>query len=221
VVDDRTWLRITGLAGLAGGLVFVLGDMLFYYSGPETDVLLNMTTVSDARIVAAGITALVGTWLYVLGSWQAFIAFKPTTALARNTVTASFAAIFIAYGVVHSAYLAIATTAKIAGHHHLDVYATTELALHTNITLRLFIYPIFAVLSYVFITRVWTRKTLYPRWVLLFFPLVTLPLQGLLNRVLTGNAWIVIAGSYVNWIVVAFFAASTIALWNSGSDSAT
>lgn len=218
--SDRSWLRITGLAGMAGGLVLFAGDMLFYYSATGTDLKLNMGNVSDERIVASGVAALVATWLYVLGAGQVLIAFKTTTVLARNTVVTCFVAIFIAFGIVHGAYVAIAATAKVATQYQLDVEQATALAVQANNTLRLFIYPIFALLSYVFITRVWQRKTLYPRWIILFFPLIPFLFQGLISRLLSGGAWIVIVGGFFNLILVVFFAASTIALWSSGTDTA-
>ena len=218
--SDRSWLRITGLAGMAGGLVLFAGDMLFYYRATGTDLKLNMGNVSDERIVASGVAAVVATWLYVLGAGQVLIAFKTTTVLARNTVVTCFVAIFIAFGIVHGAYVAIAATAKVATQYQLDVEQATALAVQANNTLRLFIYPIFALLSDVFITRVWQRKTLYPRWIILFFPLIPFLFQGLISRLLSGGAWIVIVGGFFNLILVVFFAASTIALWSSGTDTA-
>ena len=216
---DRSWLRIMGLAGVLGGLALFAGDMLFYFSSAGTDLKLNMGNASDTRIVASGVAGLVGTWLYVIGAGQVFQAFKTTTALARNTVTACFVAIFIAYGIVHGAYIAIATTARLSVGYQIDVETATALAVQANNTLRLLIYPIFALLSYVFITRVWSRKTLYPRWMILFFPLIPFLFQGLISRSLSGSVWIVIVGGFFNLILVVFFAASTIALWNPGPES--
>ncbi len=216
---DRSWLRIMGLAGVLGGLALFAGDMLFYYSSAGTDLQLNMGGASDARIIASGVAGLVGTWLYVVGAGQVFQAFKTTTALARNTVTACFVAIFIAYGIVHGAYIAIATSARLSVGYQIDMETATALAVQANNTLRLLIYPIFALLSYVFITRVWSRKTLYPRWMILFFPLIPFLFQGLISRSLSGSVWIVIVGGFFNLILVVFFAASTIALWGPGPDS--
>ena len=216
---DRSWLRIMGLAGVFGGLALFAGDMLFYYSSAGTDLNLNMGNASDARIIASGVAGLVGTWLYVVGAGQVFYAFKTTTALARNTVTACFVAILIAYGIVHGAYIAISTTARLSVEYQIDMETATALAIQANDTLRLLIYPIFALLSYVFITRVWSRKTLYPRWMILFFPLIPFLFQGLISRSLSGSAWIVIVGGFFNLILVIFFAASTIALWDSGAES--
>jgi hypothetical protein len=209
-----------GIAGVVGGLVFFAGDMLFYYSGTSVDLQLTMGHCSDARIITSGIAGLIGTWLYVLGVGQVLYAFETTSAVVRNLVVGSFVAIFIAYGIVHGAYVAIAATAKLAVENSLDVEAATTLAVQANDVLRLFIYPIFGLLSYLFITRVWRRETLYPRWMILFFPLIPFLLQGIFDRALSGSAWIVVVGGYFNLLLVVFYAASAIALWNPPEEPA-
>ena len=210
---DRSWSRLLGLSGLLGGLVMFAGDMLFYFDASSVDITMNMGNASDLRIVIAGVTALLGTWLYVIGVGQVFYAFRPASDLARNTVVVCFTGILIAYGIVHGAYIAIATSAKLSVGYQLDMDAATSLAVSANETLRLFIYPLFAVLSIVFITQVWRRSTLYPRWMVLFFPLIPFLFQGWVGRVLSGVAWVIVHGGFFNLILVVFFAASTVALW--------
>ncbi len=211
---NRFWLRFMGLSGILGGLILFAGDMLFYYDSASTNLKLNMANASDFRIMASGISALVASWLYMLGIGQVYYAFKPTSTKIRNTVVVCFAGILIAYGIVHGAYLAIATTAKLAGQYQLDIETATALASRTNQILRLLVYPIFVVLSYLFISQVWKRKTLYPRLIILFFPLVPFLFKGLVSKTLSGSIWIVVAGGYLNLIMVVFFLASTIALWH-------
>ncbi|MCK5820575.1 MAG: hypothetical protein KAH17_01770, partial [Bacteroidales bacterium] len=118
-------------------------------------------------------------------------------------------------GIVHAAYVAIATTAKSAVQNQLDIETATALALKTNQILRLFVYPIFALLSITFIYQVLKRKTLYPRWVIFFFPLIPFLFQSIIGKTLSGSVKTIIMGGYLNLIIVLFFAASTIALWNS------
>ena len=107
----KFWLRATGIFGILGGLILFAGDMLFYYDSNSTDLLQNMSKVSDLRIMLSGLTALFATWFYMLGLIQVYYAFKPATRISRNIVIISFASILIAYGVIHGSYTAIATTA--------------------------------------------------------------------------------------------------------------
>lgn len=211
---NQTWCRVMGILGMLGGLVLFAGDMLFYYNNTNTDLLMNMGQASDTRILLSGISAMVGSWLYMLGLGQVYYAFKPSSTVVRNLVLLCLAGIFIAYGVVHAAYVAIATTAKVAVENQLDIEATSALSSRINDALRWFVYPLFAVASFLFIKQVWQLKTLYPRWVILFFPLIPFLFQSLFDKVLSGTAWVVIMGGYLNWMLVLFFAASTIALWN-------
>lgn len=201
--------------GALGGLILFAGDMLFYYAGDSTDLKLNMGHSSDLRIMLSGISALLATWFYMIGLGQIYYAFKPASAKTRNIVIISFAAIFIAYGIVHAAYVAIAATAKLSVEHQLDMETATALASQTNNLLRFFVYPFFAVLSFVFIRQVWQKKTLYPQWMVFFFPLLPFLLSTFIGKILNGGLWVVIMGGYLNLMLVVFFLASTAALWNS------
>lgn len=208
-----------GISGILGGIILFAGDMLFYYDGNSTDIILNMANASDARITASGISALIGAWLYMIGLGQVYYAFEPSKSIARISVIISFAAILISYGVVHGAYVAIATTAKLALENNLDIESSTALASNINQALRLFVYPVFAILSVVFITQVWKRNTYYPRWIIAFFPLLLFMLQGLFANLLSGSVYLVVIGGYLNLLLVLFFTASTIALWNRKSSN--
>ncbi len=207
------WLRTLGILGIVGGLILWAGDMLLCYNGSSTALYLNTSTTSDTRVIASAITALISSWFYVLGLGQVYYAFKPTSEVIRNTVIISFGAILMGYGVVHGAFIAIATSAKLAAEHNLDFESTILLATTANNAIRVLLYPIFALLSILFIAQVWKKNTLYPRWMILFFPLFLFLFQGVLDIILSGKAWVIIMGGYLNLMVAVFFTASTIALW--------
>ncbi|CAM1341733.1 DUF6796 family protein [Tenacibaculum amylolyticum] len=211
---QQFWVRVFGLFGILGGLTLFIGDMLFYYHSSNTNLIENMGNASNNRIVASGVTALFAAWFLVLGVGQVYHAFKPSKPIFRNIVLGCFGAIFIAYGVIHGAYIAIASSAKLAIENNLNINETVSLANEANSILRLFVYPIFGILSVLFIILVWKRKTLYPRWMILFFPLTPFLMQSSICNNLSGSIWIVICGGYLNLILVLFFTASTIALWN-------
>lgn len=210
---NQFWIRTLGLFGILGGLTLFAGDMLFYFNPSNINLNENMGNISNFRIIASSVTALLSAWFYVLGVGQVYHAFKPSKPIYRNTIVLCFGAIAIAYGVIHGAYVAIATSAKLAIQNNLDIVESVSLAREANTILRLLVYPIFAVLSILFIVQVWKKRTLYPRWIILFFPLIPFLIQGLVCRNLSGKIWIIICGGYLNLILVVFFTASTIALW--------
>ena len=208
------WLRCLGFAGILGGLLLFVGDMLFYYDVENTDFLVNMGKASDNRIIVSTVTALLAAWFYMLGLAQVYVAFKPSKPIVRTIVLLCFGAILISYGVIHGAYVAIATTAKVAMQNGLDITKSTALASKANDMLRLLVYPIFALLSVIFIFQVWKKKTLYPRWIVFFFPLIPFLLQGFIGKLLSGSLKIIVIGGYLNIMLIVFFLASTIALWS-------
>ena len=206
--------RICGLFGIIGGLLLFAGDMLIYYLGDSTDLLLNMGNVSEQRILLSGLTALLASWFYTLGLGQIHFAFSSSKKVLRRIVVLSFGAILVAYGVIHAGFMAIATSAQLAVANDLDLAVTTALARQIDELLRLLIYPLFALCSVVFIIQVWKKKTHYPRWILFFFPLIPFGLKSFFEQFLGGHIWTIVIGGYYNLMLVLFFTASTIALWN-------
>ena len=211
---SQYWIRVLGVFGILGGLILFTGDMLLYYDPVNMNLKRNMGNASDFRIIASGVCALFAAWFYMLGLGQVYYAFKTTKPIFRNGMLISFGGILISYGIVHGAFLAIATTAKLATEHSLDINEAVLLSEKTNEILRLFVYPLFGILSILFVSQVWKRKTLYPRWIILFFPLTPFLIEDLVTQYLQNNIWIIIKGGYLNIILVIFFTASTIALWN-------
>jgi hypothetical protein len=211
---NKFWIRLFGVIGILGGITLLTGDMLFYYDPLNSNLFENMGNASDSRIIYSAVTALLAAWFYMLGVVHVYQAFIQTKPIIKNTILICFAAITISYGVVHGAFVAIATSSKLAIENNLDLNDSVALANEANNTLRLIVYPIFGLLSILFITQVWKRKTLYPRWIILFFPLIPFLIQDLICNNLTGNIWIIVCGGYLNHILIIFFTASTIALWN-------
>tara|TARA_B100000768_G_scaffold122983_1_gene113765 strand:- start:515 stop:1168 length:654 start_codon:yes stop_codon:yes gene_type:complete len=211
---NNFWTRVLGIFGVMGGLTLLSGDMLFYYDSINSNLYENMGNASDLRIIASAVTALLAAWFYMFGVAHVYQAFKPTKPVIKNTILICFAAITISYGVVHGAFVAIATSSKLAIENNLDLNDSVSLAAEANNILRLIVYPIFGLLSLLFITQVWKRKTLYPRWIILFFPLIPFLIQDFICKNLSGNIWIIVCGGYLNHILIIFFTASTIALWN-------
>jgi len=186
--------------------------MLFYYNGDETDYIANLANSSDQRIIASGVFALISAWLYTLGSGQIYYAFQPAKKWIRLTMFFSFAAIMITYGVVHGAYVAIAVAAKNAVQLGMPADSMTDLAVAANNALRNIAYLPFAIFTVLFIPSVWSGNTHFPKWIILFCPVVPYLLQGFIVSNLSGKWLVIIGGGYLNLILVLFFTATTIAL---------
>lgn len=205
-------ILIFGLAGMAGALVLFAGDMLFYYQSGSADFVANMAAAAPERIVASGICALLAAWLYALGSGQVYLALAPAPTWLRALVFGSFAAIMIAYGVIHAAYVAIVVAAQNAVALGMEPAGQMELAWRTNDLMRNLTMIHFAVFTVFFTWAVLAGRTLYPRWILLFSPVVLYLLKGPIVSRLDGTALVVVAGGYLNLLLLLFFAVSTLAL---------
>ncbi|WP_248722846.1 DUF6796 family protein [Seonamhaeicola sp. ML3] len=131
------WIRILGISGILGGLILFAGDMLLYYDPVNMSLKQNMGNASDLRITASGVCALFATWFYMLGLGQVYYAFKHTKYVLRLSVTMLFGSILIAFGIVHGAFIAIATTAKLATEHSINIKdAAVLLSENINETIR-------------------------------------------------------------------------------------
>src|SRR5690606_8672242 len=183
------WIRVFGIFGILGGLILFAGDMLLYYDPVNMSLKRNMGNASDFRIIASGVCALFATWFYMLGLGQVYYAFKSAKPILRNGVLIFFGSILIAFGIVHGAFLAIATTAKLAIENNLDINNAVSLSDKINEILRLFVYPISGILSILSISQVWRRKTLYPKWIIIFFPLIPFLIEDLVCKYLPDNIW--------------------------------
>ena len=213
---NKFWTRLFGVLGILGGITLLTGDMLFYYDPLNSNLLRIWVTHLIQELSKCSYGSLAA-WFYMLGVVHVYQAFIQTKPIIKNTILICFAAITISYGVVHGAFVAIATSSKLAIENNLDLNDSVALANEANNTLRLIVYPIFGLLSILFITQVWKRKTLYPRWIILFFPLIPFLIQDFICNNLSGNIWIIVCGGYLNHILIIFFTASTIALWNKKS----
>ena len=208
-----------GICGILGSLVLFAGDMLFYYANDSTDFILNMGNASSERIIASGICALFSAWLYTLASGQVYYALQPTKKWLRLLTFFSFAAVMITYGVVHGAYIAIATSAKNAVQLGMAPNTFTELAIQANDALRLIAYIPFGIFTILFIPLVWMEQTKYPKWIILFSPVIPFLLNNTIVNSLEGEWKTIIGGGYLNLILTLFFSATTFSLWRAKENS--
>ena len=60
-----------------------------------------------------------------------------------------------------------------------------------------------------------TARSLYPRWMVVFLPIVIYLLKAPVVRMLKGHLRELVNDAYDNIILFVFFCVSTIVLWNS------
>jgi hypothetical protein len=68
----------TGAAGMLGAIVFVVGDVMLYFTtSGERDIPTIMSQLPLWRLYIGGALGLVGSWFYTLGAWQVYLAVQP------------------------------------------------------------------------------------------------------------------------------------------------
>jgi hypothetical protein len=75
----------------------------------------------------------------------------------------SFAMVMVAMGIIHGAYVALATSAQNAVQFGLAPGALKQLALTTNNSMRAIGFLPFGIFAACFVAGVWEKRTRYPR----------------------------------------------------------
>ena len=121
----------------------------------------------------------------------------------------------VGYGISHTAYFAIATGAKIAGQLGTDVEVGGKLGNAFYQRLVYILYVPVAISSLMMIYGIVAGKSMYPRWMVVFLPIVIYLLKSPVTRLLKGRLKELVNDSYDNIVLFIFYVFSTLLLWNS------
>jgi hypothetical protein len=211
-----TWaLRLSGISGILGAILFIFGDLLYnHVPGSKNSPALKMSKMPESRLLTAGILGLIGCWFYILASLHLYIAFRPSGDLFAFILLLSITAVMICYGISHTAYFAIATGAKVADKLGSD--AETGGKLGNNFFKRLvyITYIPVSIFSVMMIFGIITGRSMYPRWMVVFLPIVIYLLKTPITRILKGRLREILNDSYDNLVLFIFYIISTVVLWN-------
>jgi hypothetical protein len=234
---DRTtlaWLRWSGIAGIAGGVGYLIGDVLLLGNTATPAQFPLLTTYADNRLIqrsamflassterlaAGGLAGVFSTPLYLAGACHIFEASKPG---GTRWSLPPFVLLITAFSIapfVHGSFFYLAEILKTAG--QVDLPAQPVLVvLATRVTVWLYVaYGVLALLAavgFAWLTVAIARgKTLYPRWVALANPLVCLLAGVLIDLVLPQPVKQLLAGAGLSLGLIAFYALSNAVLWNS------
>jgi hypothetical protein len=211
-----TWaLRAFGMTGIIGSILFILGDLLYnHIPGSKDSPAVKMSTLPGRRLVNAGTLGLVGCWLYTFASLHLYLAFRPAGDVFAFILLLAFAATSISYGIGHSAYFAIAAEAQAAVRlgSEAESGGTLGNAFFHRVTLLAYL-PV-ALFSVMMLYGIVTGQSLYPRWMVVFLPIVLYLLKIPVTRILRGRLREIVNDSYDNMVWLVFYLLSTVVLWN-------
>ncbi|KGL49072.1 DUF6796 family protein [Porphyromonas cangingivalis] len=200
-MDKRLYL--TARAGLLGSLLMFVGDMLLYFTTEplidvEKDLLIFMGNVPTARLFAGGIVAPFAMALYLVGFYHLYLRTKdPYKEWGRWTFvllgmgilcSGAYHAFFPAFGIVSSEGQAQLIEPLLSYLSWLGGIGFALLGLGWSLYAYLIL----------------RQHTDFPRWVVLFTPIVTVWL-GAIWSVLPTPLPVIIGGGWFNIIFSLFY----------------
>jgi hypothetical protein len=209
-------LRLFGLAGIIGSILFMWGDLSYnHIPGVKDSPARRMSGLPEKILLRAGMLGLFGCWFYSLAALHVFLAFQPAGQVFAFILALVFGATMIGYGIAHTAYFSIATGAQTAVQLGSDAETGGKLGSLFFQRLTKIIYLPVVVFSLMMIYAILTRHSLYPLWMVAFIPTVLYLIKALVIKLLKGRPQQLIADSYDNLILFVFFVLSTLVLWNA------
>jgi len=211
-----TWaLRLFGISGIIGSILFIFGDLLYnHIPGSKNSPTVKMSKMPESRLLNAGTLGLVGCWFYTLASLHLYIAFRPAGDYLAFIFSLAFTATMICYGISHTAYFAIATGAQVAAQLGADAESGGKLG---NAFFKRLVYITYipvAISSLMMLYGIVAGRSMYPRWMVVFLPIVIYLLKTPVTRILKGQLQEIINDSYDNVVFFVFYVLSTVVLWN-------
>ncbi len=207
-------LKLTGVLGLIGAMMVGIGEFLLHYNanGYSGANYAFFVSIADNRLIIGHFLAVFFVPFYIAGYWHFYLAIKQgSRSLALGILILGVFAFVIGGMWISSrgmlGFMAKSVAAGEASSTLLDKYS---LLMETLVqVLRIIVLAI----SVLFVTAILKGKTLYPRWMAWFSPVLVLAVVFLTFFVMpfVGNY---IAPTAMNITHIVVFTASLIALKN-------
>ncbi|MDO4789678.1 MAG: hypothetical protein Q3998_01800 [Porphyromonas sp.] len=209
-------LQITGYIGLLGSLIMFTGDMLLYFTTePFNDIskefLPSMGSVPPARMYAGGLVGPLAAFCLMIGFYHLYLSVKVPRKTVAKLMLLLLSVAIVMGGAYHALFPTFGVVAR-QGHPEL-VPLLFEYAKCLGLGLAISIGLGWLIFCYL----VLRKQTIYPRWIIVATPLISLWF-GILWEHLPQPFLIVIAGGWNSLVLTIFFAVSLIVLRNKKID---
>jgi hypothetical protein len=205
-----------GWAGVLGGLLYLLGDLLFYGgfgAGSEFSSLSTMAGRSDAVLVAGGIVAPLASAAYVLGTAALAVEAMPAYPRAAFTGLVSWTGMFSTGIAYHAVYATRGFATKLSEPSAGAMLERIRLLLSSLYAMELG----FGVLGTLALGYVlFKRAGGHPRWLLLLMP-TAWALAADLAAFIPAPVGALVRGMWINGAFVVFFGAAAVARARPGT----
>jgi hypothetical protein len=221
-MSDQTANRLTGLAGVAGAVLFFCGDMLFYgHWGPGAKFHEGMLHVlregSLTRLFVGGLVGPIAACLCLIGCWHVRGNIIDRSPLNGRIAFFSLATMMVIGSALHALWvprgLAIKYSDQVAAVAPELIAALKD---YWSVAYKMAEVPAYIAAILLFIV-VLLGKSRYPRWTALAnFGFLSL-LSPLAERV-PAPLGAVLVGGFTNLSITLFFLVSVVSTWKETSD---
>jgi len=184
------------------------GDMLLYYepvSGLEYDSVARMSTMPVQRLIAGGLIGPIASVFSVIGGYLFYLVFRSVNKALAKILFASVAVMFILAGSYHAVFANYGFIGRLPESLQIQQLLLFKAYLKSIYNL-VFIFGTFWTL--IFFYFVIFKKSLYPKWILLFTPTLLLLLSQSLKEYIPYPLGAIIYGGWINLCFVLFFIVS-------------
>lgn len=218
-INSAAIIWYSSIAGLLGGLLLFIGDLMFYLGPIPEHVdykvmnivpvpIENMANVEDWRLVTTVICALFSSWLYALGAFALYYLFKQSNKTLAILSAVLFGFVAIGIGIVHVLYFAAGISAKNAYMMGADYHTAVSASFLSIFTFELLAYIIIVpafVLTIIYYFLVLRKQSLLPKWSVLFFPTTIIIAQYLVDLLPKSLFKIILLGGSINLSMILYF----------------
>jgi hypothetical protein len=212
---QRKLLIGTGIVATLGALVVGIGEFMFQFSprgGYEGSDYLYFLDVSRARLSWGHFIGVLAAPLYLVGYWHVAQMLRPVGRLLAATIFGLGAYAFIIGDVWLGGRVNLALTVKARATAPVEVQALfsdllSDLSAHNEPLINI-VRVLVLVVSILMIYGIFTGKSPYPRWLIIFSPIVIL-IQIFALYALAPGIGIYLLPAAMNIAHVVFFAFST------------
>lgn len=205
-------IKLTGIIGLIGAIMVGIGEFLLHYStaGYAGNNYSFFVSIADSRLITGHFLVVFFVPFYIAGYWHFYLAIKPgSNKLALAVLIAGvFAFVIGGMWIASRGMLGFIAKSYAAGETSLSLLTRYKLLMETLVqVLRLIV----LLISILFVIAILKEKTLYPKWMAFFNPVLILAIIFALFFLLpsVGNF---IAPTAMNVTHITVFTASLLAL---------
>ncbi len=214
--NDRKRVYLYGYMGILGAFMVGLGQFLVQYS-PDYDPTIPYSCfygISTLRFTIGHFLMILFVPLYIYGYWHLFLALKGREKIMGKAVLSLGIIAFIIAGIWMGsrAQLGLLIQAKMAAGNMESLFDPMLVFYeeHTGI-LEQVVQGLLVIISLLYIWAIWDGVSWYPRWMVLFNPLLLLGILHLLSIGIPALGKILVP-SAMNIAHLILFIASMIAL---------